>query len=260
MAAATGTYGSRKSQAQFPRLTGKAAFDIGGYMYNEASVGKGTYMYKESLSTDEIKFVMGMLLCNLWQNGDEHLISPTWYDVGFASFRDDPIGCIKLFLRSKGVELGENDSRFDDLMENSFKLGYITSDPAPYVGSISFLNNGGGKFDCSTVEIFRNERSTPLDTKQLFISIATNETTPDKLNWNVLLWQTAFVAFEAYNYLDDMNGFYGYQGHPDEIAEARISFNNAKQITESYDTEVRSLIEKGNIVVNGHDIGKVELS
>jgi hypothetical protein len=253
MAATTGTYGSRKSEGQFPRLTGKAAFDIGRYRYNEESRDKGIYKYDESLDTDEIKFVLGMLLCNLWKNGDESVIDHHFYDVTFASVKDDPVGCVKLFLRSKDVELGRNDSRFYDLMDNSFKLGYITSDPVPYIGGISFLDNQGNKYDHSTVDEYRRYPSTSMDTRRFFDGIATNEDNPDKLNWDVLLWQTARGAYEVYEYVDDSD-------HPQDKADALVSLNDANQLKESYDTEVRSLIEKGNIVLRGQTIGKVILS
>ena len=140
MAATSGTYGSRKSlSVVFPRLTGKSVTMIYDQMYNidhnRANINRIMHTYEEKV------FLTGLLLCNLWKNNEEDIIDNDHYDPSFAGAGDDPIECVKMYLRKYNVD----DDRIDQLVESTLRQGYTTADPSPYTGKLSITGIDGGE-------------------------------------------------------------------------------------------------------------------
>ena len=131
MAATAGAYGARKGvTVTFPRLTGRAILQITEHLANHR---------RGDISSDVSIFLTGVLLCNMWAKNKENLIPGYLYDMNFIGSRDNPVECVKSYMRRQGI----HDDKFDDAMENSLRMGYITYDPLPYVGYLTLLNKNG---------------------------------------------------------------------------------------------------------------------
>jgi hypothetical protein len=239
MSAIAGPYGSRKSLVlSFPRLTGKSIPLIGNQLlsYN-----------RDMPKNDEGVFLTGLLFCNLWKDNNESIIGQIWYDPTFAGARDDPIECVKMYLRKYNID----ESGMRQIIESTLKQGYISYDPVPYVGKIYIRGINGEKINLLSEQ-----------EKIIYIILQNIIPGPGAVSEDAKIGQILFAVEGGASWDGLILGLAGSRSW--NLRKADQDMNEFLRVNDAtsndLDATVKNMILKEKITSNNEVIGTIELS
>lgn len=157
----TGNYGSRKSiPSSLPYLTGWGVSHILEYWVHRNQIQN---------PDDEIFLLTGILLCGLWNEGNEYIIDDDFYDNSFECARDNPVECVRAYLEQNGI----HRNRMGELIETSLESDFLRRDP-PFYGYIRFERPNGLIVDEITEKELGDLSDVPLKRRQEEFSYVKN--------------------------------------------------------------------------------------